>query len=106
MLNLKKGVKLRGLKPETLAAMLVVRGVYDRLGLTHTVTSVCDGRHRSDSLHYDGYAFDNRTWADRSGAQISEDDKFELALLIKEALGDEFDVVIESTHIHIEFDPD
>ena len=63
------------------------------------VTSVMDGKHRPGSLHYVGYAADLRTWA------IESDHLAEFTQGLAEELGEEFDVVLEKDHIHIEFQP-
>jgi hypothetical protein len=63
------------------------------------ITSVTDGKHSPNSLHYVGYAFDMRT------RDLSQVDKKNLAVDLREALGQEFDVVVEKTHIHVEFQP-
>lgn len=105
MINLKDGVTVGGVKPEAVLAMMVVAGVYQNMGHKHTITSVTDGKHKTGSLHYSGFAFDNRTWADDSGTQLPDADKEKLAQAIRKALGSEFDVVVEKTHIHVEFDP-
>ena len=69
------------------------------------VTSANDGRHKKGSLHYKNRAYDiriknivgilefplvARTWAER----------------MQVALGDDYDVVLEEDHIHVEYDPE
>jgi hypothetical protein len=51
------------------------------------------------SKHYDGKAFDFRTWG------LSSKQQQEFCDRCAEALGDEFDVVLESDHLHVEWDP-
>tara|TARA_Y100000310_G_scaffold312514_1_gene359886 strand:- start:1701 stop:2024 length:324 start_codon:yes stop_codon:yes gene_type:complete len=63
------------------------------------ITSAVDRKHKRGSKHYSGQAIDLRS-GDLDAAQIAN-----LAELLINALGDEFDVVVESTHIHIEYDP-
>lgn len=63
------------------------------------ITSILDGKHRSNSKHYTGNAFDIRTRI-YTAAQIAE-----LMAALKPALGKHYDVVNEKDHIHIEFDP-
>ena len=59
------------------------------------VTSARDGKHKDNSLHYVGKAVDLRirdyvdTWA----------------MYLHNTLGKDWDVVIESDHIHVEYDP-
>ena len=57
------------------------------------ITSLRDGNHSDGSLHYDGLAFDMRYPQLTSIKQI------------KEKLGPKWDVVVESNHIHCEYDP-
>lgn len=98
---LKAGVTVNGAQPELLIGMSVAAQVYAEYGHTLTITSITDGKHSTHSLHYVGLAFDCRVWDFPS---LTE--KRELCGKLRGALGDEFDVVLESTHIHIEFDPD
>lgn len=111
MLNFKKGVKFKKggeiVKLHTLLAMMKVAYIYYKRGYTgvlNTVTSVMDGKHMEGSKHYTGDAFDQRTWADATGTQMDPTEKEDLAWEIREALGPDWDVVIERTHLHIEFD--
>jgi len=64
------------------------------------ITSVIDGKHRPNSLHYSGLAFDLRTRHLKT-----EDGVKNVAAEIRGALGREYDVVVEKDHIHIEYDP-
>ncbi len=105
-MRLKKGVTVDGVQPESVIGMMVAEQVFRDEGLHFTVTSITDGEHKVGSLHYAGLAFDCRTWADPTGKQLGDERKEYLAQLLRRALGGEFDVVVESTHIHVEFDPD
>lgn len=82
-----------------LIAVMAVRDIFARAGYDTTITSAFDGIHSAGSLHYHGLALDFRT------RHIPTRDRDPLARAIKEALGHEFDVVLEPTHLHIEFDP-
>ena len=94
-MNYKNGVKVNGIKPEmTLAIMMVNTVIPDA-----TITSVIDGKHSRTSLHYVGYAIDVRT------RDIKPKMQTEYVRQLKEALTDEYDVILESDHIHIEFQP-
>jgi len=62
------------------------------------ITSAADGHHAARSLHYTGNAVDLRI-RDLNSAEVSE-----WAYLIKEMLGEDFDVVVEPDHIHLEYD--
>lgn len=95
---IKPGVKLH---PSTAwaAGMPIVREVFRDFGYTATITSGRDGKHMTGSLHYSGQAFDFRS------RDIASADLHHLVATLAEALGKEFDVVLESDHIHVEFDP-
>ena len=62
-----------------------------------TITGALDGKHKKNSLHYKGRAIDIRI----------KDMKrpIECYKRIKNKLGNEFDVILEKTHIHTEYDP-
>ena len=111
MIKFKEGVDVTGIKKETITAMVIVADCYYRyfglsFGRDLVVTSVTDGKHKENSLHYQGLAFDIRTWTtDTSGIQMHKPTKLSLANSIADALGDDYDVVVEKTHIHIEYDP-
>ncbi len=100
-LHLKDGVRLHGLRPEMLVGLQVVHSIFDKHGKTCVVTSANDSAHSRGSLHYQGWALDFRT---RHLSDQSEKDR--LAASVKKALGGDFDVVLESTHLHVEWDPD
>ena len=100
MLRLKEGVKIKGLQPEMVLAAQIVEGVYASYNNAECViTSVRDGIHNTHSFHYVGYAIDFRT------RHIPGGWLHKLERDIKRALGSEFDVVLEKTHLHVEFDP-
>lgn len=102
-LKLKAGVDLRGVRPETAIAMQVVDGACSDHGAHETViTSVKDSKHMATSLHYQGLAFDVRL-PSRCGAKHPD---IAVAGAIRTRLGEQFDVVLEHDHIHVEFDPD
>ena len=95
---IKRGVELNGLTTQTLLALIIaekVLGPYLKSSLV--ITSVTDGKHGRGSKHYIGNAVDLRIWNMRTTRKATS----ELAI----ALGSEFDVVLEKTHLHIEWDP-
>lgn len=99
MISIKAGVKLDDLRPQILLGILIASSVYGKHGLDFTITSVSDGKHMLNSKHYVGQAFDIRT----RGIRIEL--VYTLVEEIRVALGDNFDVVLEDSHIHAEFDP-
>lgn len=65
------------------------------------ITAATDGPHSRASLHYSGSALDFRTrdlGLDRHGMES-------LAKTLRERLGHDFDVVLEETHLHVEWQP-
>ena len=98
-MKFKDGVKVFGVRPELVLAMMTVNTVYVDEGYEFVITSVVDGKHSRTSLHYSGGAFDCRIWG------IPEHNRQGFVKLLKLALTDEFDVVLEKDHIHIEFQP-
>ena len=63
------------------------------------LTSAADGVHSKKSLHYKGRAADFRS------RDLDETLRDRLVRTLRLRLGECFDVVIEPTHIHIEYDP-
>ena len=99
---LKLGVDIRGISPECVLGILVAAQVFEERGVPFVVTSVKDSKHMSKSLHYLGRAFDCRlpsryTRAEATDGLIRDD--------LKSALGPQFDVILESDHLHVEHDP-
>ncbi len=95
----KDDVSTRGVRPELLYAITVAAEVFVRAGSEMTVTSITDGKHAYRSRHYDGAAFDFRIYhLDRKRIDkiISE---------IKDGLNQDYDVVLEKDHGHVEYDP-
>jgi|APSaa5957512535_1039671.scaffolds.fasta_scaffold10843_6 hypothetical protein len=63
------------------------------------ITSGRDGVHSQTSLHYEGKALDLRT------RDLDTDTVTKYAQALRQCLGDDYDIVIESDHIHVEYDP-
>jgi len=99
MVMIKKGVEASGVQPEILLAIQEAREVYRDLDAELIITSLLDGKHMVGSLHYKGLAVDLRT------RHLSSNDRMLAAARIRLALGPEYDVVLEKTHIHVEFQP-
>ena len=96
----KKGVSLRGLRTEMLVALSAIALVFkESFDLDTVITCGTEGRHGKSSKHYTGHALDFRT------RQLDAEHQKELASDVRLCLGDEFDVVLHSSHLHVEFDP-
>lgn len=103
MLEFKVGVSLKGLEPQMLIALDIVREEFGRYHLPTVVTSCNDGMHRENSYHYLGRAFDFRTkHSGGLGASIASS--------IKKRIGHlGFDCLLEdeggvNEHLHVELD--
>jgi hypothetical protein len=101
MLRIKHGVDLNGLRPEMTLALQIAAEAYKQAGFDCWVTSAHEGVHSPGSLHYVGLAVDLRT----ESAGIARTKARALTAVIRAALSVQYDVVAESRHIHIEFQP-
>jgi hypothetical protein len=97
-MKLKPGVMVAGVQPEIMLGIMAAHTVYEGLGVELVITSVLDGKHSSRSLHYKGQAIDIRT------REMTHNTAKRACELIKKALPDDFDVVLEKDHIHLEYD--
>lgn len=93
-MKIKEGVRLKGIQPEMSVALQVANSLFVESREELVITSVSDGFHMAGSLHYAGHAVDLRR------PIVSE-----LAQELARRLGEEFDVVLEEDHIHVEYDP-
>ncbi len=100
MLFLKAGVKVAGMRPEILLAAVAAERVFEKAGFECTITSCVDGQHMVGSLHSKGAAIDLRTRHVPHAIELRQ-----IVDRIKECLGAEYDVVVETDHLHIEYDP-
>ena len=91
------GIRVGGIRPELLIAVMVANEVYTEIGKELVITSVTDGKHSDTSLHYTGCAFDCR---------IYDDSDMEFVITkMKDRLKIDYDVVLEGNHIHVEYQP-
>lgn len=98
-MKIKEGVKLTGLQPQMVMAAIVINDVYQRNGQELVITSVIEGDHSKHSRHYLGYALDCRTrYFDKHHIPAIVDE-------LREALGDDYYVRDEPSHIHVSFKP-
>ena len=98
-MKLKSGVRVFGIRAETLLAINIVESVFQNEKQEFVITSLMEGKHSRGSLHYSGAAFDIRT------RHLSEDSINKIYKILKVSLGMDYDVIQEKTHIHIEFQP-
>ena len=101
--QIKPGVSIKDVRPETVLGMMIAGHVLLDHGVPFVLTSVSDGIHGAGSLHYNGLAFDCRLPSRYVGEMHGIDRRIRDELA--DVLGDEWDVVLEKDHLHIEFDP-
>ena len=95
-----KGAKVNGLRPEMVLAYIIACFVYAEYDADCTLTEGTGGKHGIGSLHYVGLAMDLRIWSFKTPEILAE-----VVDKLKSRLGDQYDVVLEGSHIHIEFQP-
>ena len=89
-------VRVQGIRPELVVALMITSQVHIEHGREFVITSITDGKHSTTSLHYCGCAFDCRVYG-----LYDKDVRDE----IKARLNNDYDVILEDNHIHIEFQP-
>lgn len=91
-------IDVRGIRAELIIALMVAESTYQAMsGQGITITSVTDGEHSKTSLHYSGCAVDIRN--------PEAFDNVTMAASLKARLFDDYDVIDEVDHIHIEYQP-
>lgn len=93
---IKAGVDISRLRPEIRKKLPGIEVIVWQYGGNElTITSTYEGLHSAGSLHYANLAIDIRRYP-----------KEEIGYKeIKEWLGEDYDVILEASHIHIEYDP-
>jgi len=99
-MRFKEGIKLAGLRAETVIALTIAADVFrDVANANLVVTEVTGGKHGRGSLHYVGQAADLRS------RDLTREQQNNVVLELRERLGENYDVILEPTHIHVEFQP-
>lgn len=100
-MELKQGVKSMGIRPEIILAVFIASEVYKSFEIDFIITSISDGKHaQQHSLHYSGNAFDIRI------KNIPDKKIIDSVFLeIRKRLTKDYQVILEPTHIHIEYQP-
>lgn len=93
---LKLGVDISRLNRPCRRALSKVDYVFSLIGEEAVITSTYEGSHSPSSLHYANDAFDVR---------LPKSDTNKIVQSLHGTLGPDFDVILESSHIHIEYDP-
>lgn len=109
-MQLKQDVKLKDLQPPTLIGLFITLELWRATfgSIEFMITSVNDGKHMQNSLHYKGCAFDCRTHTILGDNREALIKGFHDKLAIN--LGPNFDTLLEdlgtpNEHIHVEYDP-
>ena len=92
-------VKVQGIRPELLLALQIADNVYKMHEEELVITSLADGFHTITSLHFTGCAADLRT------RYFDANEKHEVVKELKDRLTNDYDVVLERDHIHLEYQP-
>lgn len=98
--EVKKGAEICELKPsikDKIWRMALICKLYNGIDYVMTITSGNDGIHMRKSKHYSNEAIDIRI-----RDMVNRERTFKE---IKKDLGKDYDVLLESDHIHIEYDP-
>lgn len=90
---------IKGIQPEMVAAFPIIESVFQSFSRESILTSGVEGVHKPGSLHPKGLATDWRIWHVPAALQA------ELVAKLKKNLGKEFQVILETDHIHCEYDP-
>ena len=99
MIRIEKGVDICNLSPQMAVAVAVLQSAFrETLSAALTITSGRDGNHRH-VLHYVGQALDFRIH------NLTTSDMDRVEGLCQGLLGEQYDVVLENDHLHVEFDP-
>ncbi len=99
-MRVKPGARIRHCSAQILFAAVVANEVFHEYGRELVITSGTDGKHSRTSLHYRGDAIDLRT------RELDPSVVEAVAGEIRNRLGPDFDVVVERTHIHMEYQPE
>lgn len=98
-LSFKHGVDTRFLRQEIARILPNIEAIYRYYGYDCIITSGSDGKHSAHSKHYKNGAIDMRI------RHIEDTEVLERIVEDLCELDRDFDVVLEKTHIHLEYDP-
>ena len=98
-MKLKKGIKVIGIRPELLLALIVADGIYLKKGKELVITSINEGKHSVTSFHYSGNGVDLRT------RYFSRSKQLKVVEELKGNLTADYFVKLESDHIHLQYQP-
>jgi hypothetical protein len=79
---------------------LIDRIHHEHAGRDGYVASAREGEHMKGSKHYTGEAIDLRT------RDLDKETRKSIVEDLRHELGNDYDVILESNHIHVEYDPE
>lgn len=88
-----------GVRPQSLWIAAAAVTIAQEMQIEVVITSGEDGQHRKGSRHYSGNALDFR----RRHLTASQLQDFTAGLARE--LGRDYQVILEKTHVHVEYDP-
>ena len=97
--EVKENVKLKGLDLKMYPVLSKALTVWQKYGKNIVITSALEGKHCKNSRHYAGLALDLRS------RDIEKKYRVNIMQDLSNALGDDFLVLLEHDHFHVEFDP-
>ena len=103
MIKIAPGTVFRNIQAQTVLAVHIAETVFDWSNCPLEILSACDGQHKVTSKHYAGLAMDFALPSKYNHTETSLDEA--VFRRLRDALGDQFGLKLEATHIHIEFDP-
>jgi len=92
-------VNSNGIRPELVLALFIADQVYSDNGKNLVITSLNDSQHSKTSLHYSGAAADLRI------NYFNKSESMKVVRDLRTRLNDDYDVILEEDHIHLEFQP-
>jgi len=96
---IKQGVIHEGVHWRIGYVLAFADAIWKKHGRDLAWTAGKDGKHKVGSLHYLGRAADLRT------RYFSAMEAEEVAVELRKIISRDYDVVVHSTHIHVEYDP-
>jgi len=98
-MQIKQTVIFQGISNELILGIIVINSVFSKHNVELVLTSVVDSVHSKNSLHYSGNAVDIRT------SNIPDSVVTNIFSELIASLGPHFEVIMESDHIHVEYQP-
>ncbi len=97
-MKIKDGANIERVRLSMQPVFVEAEAIWRNHGHELVITCGLDGEHSAGSLHYYGLAVDCRT------NYFNPDVAAKVAKELQDALGADYDVVLEATHIHVEYD--